>query len=123
MPEIAVEDLYGRWANTLFTLTLNPDGTYVILYPAEAGQEQPQEFGTYSLKDGNITFQPGEFVLTDAATLGDGCNQPFAYAASFSEGDPRFLKLVLDFDSCDSWRARHWAADPVWQLMEKFEAG
>ena len=122
-PDLAEEDLFGYWGHLLFTLELNPDGTYVTVWPAEPGDEQPKEFGAYVLENGTLAFQPESYELTGAPTI-DGCDKGIAYTykASFSDGDPRFLKLVVSGnDSCD-YRAYQWSQEPVWQLLEKYSA-
>jgi hypothetical protein len=122
LPELSAEDLYGRWGHILFTLALNSDGTYIMLWPSEPEDEQPQEIGTYDLAEGVITFRPDTYELTGAATI-DGCDngKTYAYAASFSNGDSRFLKLIDGSDTCE-YRARQWSQEPVWQLLEKYSA-
>jgi hypothetical protein len=102
-------------------MELYADGTYFILWPAESGYENPGEFGAYQLDQGVIMFQPERYEKTGSPTI-DGCHdrKPYTYAASFSEGDPRFLKLVeMGTDPC-RWRAKIWNAEPAWQLMEKY---
>jgi hypothetical protein len=122
-PELAEEDLFGYWGHILFTLELNPDDTYVIVWPAESGVEQPKEFGTYVLQNGSLAFRPESYELTGAPTI-DGCDKGMAYTykASFSDGDPRFLKLVVSGNDNCGYRAQQWSQEPVWQLLEKYSA-
>jgi hypothetical protein len=121
--DLAEEDLFGYWAQLLFTLELNPDGTYVIVWPAEPGDEQPKEFGTYVLANGSLTFRPESYELTGATSI-DGCDDGtvYTYTASFSDRDPRFLKLVVSGSDNCGYRAHQWSQEPVWQLLEKYSA-
>ncbi len=120
-PEISVEDLYGEWGQILFSMELHSDGTYALIWPYETGFEQPIEFGTFQLETNVVTFHPERYESTESPTI-DGCHEgeTYTYTASFSDGDTRFLKLIEEgIDPC-GWRARHWNAEPVWQLMEKY---
>lgn len=121
LPEIALDDLYGKWSITLFSMELHPDGTYFLLWPAEGEYEYPKEFGAYQLDYNIITFQPERYESTESPTL-DGCHdgKAYTYTASFSEGDTRFLKLIEKGTDPCGWRARMWNAEPVWQQMEKY---
>jgi hypothetical protein len=120
-PEMLAEDLWGSWGQLLFTLDLYTDGTYLLTWPlnADMGDEQsPLEFGSYELVDGVLTFRPERYESTQDEIICTG--NAYSYRASFSEGDSRFLKLVVEgVDDC-VWRARQWYAEPVWQLMEKY---
>lgn len=123
LPEMAAEDLYGRWGQALFTLTLNPDGTYLLEWPAEVGDETPLERGGYVLQKGVLSFMPESYEATGTPTI-DGCDdgKRYAYTASFSDGDPRFLKLVVSGSDGCGYRAHQWSQEPVWQLLESFSA-
>jgi hypothetical protein len=123
LPEMALDDLYGKWGHTMFSVELFSDGTYFLLWPAESGIENPKEFGTYQLDYNVVTFQPERYESTESPTI-DGCHEgeAYTYTASFSDGDTRFLKLVEEGTDPCGWRSRHWNADPVWQLMEKYSA-
>lgn len=123
MPEITVEELYGSWGHILFTLDLYPDGTYLLKWPhhVDEGYEQPLEYGRYEFVDGVLTFQPERYEATEDPVI-EGCDRgdPYSYRASFSEGDSRFLKLVVVGNDECGYRAIQWYQEPVWQLMEKF---
>jgi hypothetical protein len=120
-PEMSTEDLWGSWGQILFTLDLYTDGTYLLTWPYEVdlGYEQPLEFGSYELVDGVLTFQPKRYESTEGPIMCVDDN-PYSYQASFSEGDSRFLKLVVEGQDDCQYRARQWYAEPVWQLMEKY---
>lgn len=118
-----MEDLWGSWGHILFTLDLYTDGTYLLTWPGhiDEGYEQPLEFGTYELVDGVLTFRPERYESTEDPIIA-GCDDgdSYSYRASFSEGDSRFLKLVvMGNDEC-GYRADQWYQEPVWQLMEKY---
>lgn len=123
MPEIALDDLYGKWSITLFSMELHPDGTYFLLWPAEGEYEYPKEFGTYQLDYNIITFQPERYESTESPTIGKCIEgKTYTYMASFSDGDTRFLKLIEKGTDPCGWRSRMWNAEPVWQQMEKYIA-
>ena len=123
LPEMVLEELHGEWGHILFSLELHSDGTYLLVWPAEPGFENPEEFGTYQVEYNVIAFQPERYEATESPTI-DGCHEgeAYAYTASFSDGDTRFLKLVENGTDPCGWRAGHWNAEPVWQLMEKYSS-
>ncbi len=123
LPPIAAEDLHGRWGHLLFTLELNPDGSYVLGYPyhADDGEEQPRELGTYEVSNNLITFNPNTFEQAEDPII-DGCTEedPYIYQATFTDNDARFLKLIVEGNDYCDYRAYQWAAEPVFQLMESY---
>ena len=123
LPDVAVEDIYGQWGHILFSLELYPDGTYLLLWPSEPDFENPREYGTYQLDGSVITFQPERYEATASPTIGECIEgKAYTYAASFSDGDTRFIKLVEQGTDPCGWRAGHWNSEPIWQLMEKYSA-
>ena len=118
------EDLWGRWANLLFSLSLMPDGSYEVVWPSES-DTQSYELGTYTFDQGVLTFVPETFVEEAANPTLDGCRekQPYSYEVTVPD-DPRFMRLNQMSYSCE-FRSRHWdsagtTTDEVWQQLEKY---
>ena len=82
LAEVAVESVTGDWYGNvfgaLFTMTLNEDGTYLMLTPdgEQAGD------GTWELKDGAIYMDGGEsasdmFQIVEGTLFNEGMNVTF----------------------------------------------
>lgn len=116
----------GRWALTLFVLSLRPDGTYTVTWPSES-DEPTYEVGTYTFEQGVLRLVPETYEEATPNPTLDGCRdkQPYSYTATL-QPDPRFMKLEQIRDVC-GFRVRHWdsagtTTDETWQQLETFSA-
>jgi hypothetical protein len=114
-----LDDIAGKWSLTLFTLSINPDGTYEVVWPAE-GEEGPHELGGYEFDGQVITFTP-ESYEPEPNSLIEGCEGlVYSYRVSFPD-DPRFMRFSDGDDPCGYRDFIGWASTTEsWQQLEKY---
>lgn len=120
-PALVLDDILGKWALSLFTLSINSDGSYEVVWPAEEG-EGPHELGVYEFDGRVITFTPESYEPGPNALI-EGCEGlVYSYQVSFPD-DSRFMSFSVGDDPCDYRDFIGWASTTEsWQQLEKYTA-